>query len=173
MHCTVKEWVFIIWLKKHTALLMVQMQCRVKDWVFIIWLKKVTTLLMMQMQCTVKDWVFIIWLRNTWLYSWCINAVHSETMGVYNLAKKRTTLLIIQMQCTLHSERLGVYNLARKIKTFSMHEKINYHGLLSVLMMEMQCTMKDGVFIISKKIIIPKHAKSLWFCFCFFFFHLS
>ena len=74
-----------------------------------------------------------------------VNSVHSETMGVYNLAKKRTTLLIIQMQCTLHSERLGVYNLARKIKTFSMHEKINYHGLLSVLMMEMQCIMKDWV----------------------------
>ena len=73
--------------------------------------------------------------------------MHSETMGVYNLAKKRTTLLIIQMQCTLHSERLGVYNLARKIKTFSMHEKINYHGLLWVLMMEMQCTMKYWVHI--------------------------
>ena len=47
-----------------------------------------------------------------------VNAVHSETMGVYNLAKKRDTLLITQMKCTLHSERLVVYNLARKIKTW-------------------------------------------------------
>ena len=42
---------------------------------------------MMEMQCTVKEWVFIIWLKKAHDITNGANTVHSERMGVYNLAE--------------------------------------------------------------------------------------
>ena len=51
---------------------------------------------MMEMQCTMKYWVHIYNLpKKGHDVTYDVNSVHSETMGVYNLAKKRTTLLIL------------------------------------------------------------------------------
>ena len=98
------------------------MQCIVKKWVSMIWLKVTTKI--MQLKC--ERLVFYNLNKRGQDITNDVNVVHSETMGVYNLAKKRTTLLTILMQCTLHNKKQGVHNLARKIITFSMHEKINY-----------------------------------------------
>jgi hypothetical protein len=47
----------------------------------------------------------------TWLHN-DTNAVHSETMGVYNLAEKGHQ--ITNYANSVHSESVGVYNLAKK-----------------------------------------------------------
>ena len=49
------------------------------------------------------------------------NAVHSERMGIYNLAKKGHH--ITNDANAVHSERLGIYNLAKKYMTLLMMYK--------------------------------------------------
>ena len=46
------------------------------------------------------------------------NAVHSERMGIYNLAKKGHQ--ITNDANAVHSERLGIYDLAKKDMTLLM-----------------------------------------------------
>ena len=51
--------------------------------------QKDSALLMMEMQCTVKEWAFIIWLKKAHNITnmQLANAVHSEKMSIYDLAK--------------------------------------------------------------------------------------